>query len=134
MNIEEAVVKYLLTHPGLKALVSNKIYYEVIPQGVKMPAVVIIKVSDIKSHLMSGISDLERPFYQFTVYAETRATATSIGEQIKSALSDYCGNLYGVEVLKIELQNEMSSIEKTADGTLTVYFLDLEFEIIFIKE
>ena len=131
MNIEEAVVKYLLDYPGLKTLISNKIYPEEIPQGTKLPAVFWIKVSDIPEHFLSGQSDVESPIYQFTAQAETKAGAKNVAEQIKKALCDYQGVMYGVTVQKIELQNEISSMEKSSDGTLKVYYEELEFEITF---
>lgn len=134
MNIEEAVVKYLLDYPGLKALISNKIYPEEIPQSTKLPAVFWIKVSDIKEHFLSGQSDVENPIYQFTAQADTKAEARKVAEQIKAALCDYQGILYGVTIQKIELQNEISGMEKSSDGTLKVYYEDLEFEITFVKE
>ena len=57
-----------------------------------------------------------------------------MAEQIKKALCDYQGDLHGVEVQKIELQNELSSMEKSADGTIKVFYEDLEFEVTFVKE
>ena len=134
MNIEEALVKKLLDHAGLKALIGSKIYPEEIPQGTQLPAVFWIKVSDIKDHFLTGQSNLERPIYQFTAQANSKGAVKPVAEQIKAALCDYQGDLHGVEVQKIELQNEFSSMEKSADGTIKVYYEDLEFEINFIKE
>ena len=134
MNIEEALVKKLLDHAGLKALIGSKIYPEEIPQGTQLPAVFWIKVSDIKDHFLTGQSNLERPIYQFTAQANSKGAVRPVAEQIKKALSDYQGDLYGVEVQKIELQNELSSMEKSSDGTIRVFYEDLEFEITFVKE
>jgi len=134
MNIEEALVKRLLDYPGLKALISNKIYPEEIPQGVTLPAVFWIKVSDVKDHLLTGQCKTERPIYQFTAQADTKAAAKNVAAQIKAALIDYQGDLYGVEVQKIELQNEFSSMEKSSDGTIRIFYEDLEFEVTFVKE
>ena len=134
MNIEEALVKRLLDHAGLKALINDKIYPEEIPQGTQLPAVFWIKVSDIKDHFLTGQSNLERPIYQFTAQANSKGAVTPVAEQIKKALCDYQGDLHGVEVQKIELQNELSSMEKSSDGTIRIFYEDLEFEITFVKE
>lgn len=133
MDIEEAFTRYLLDHEGLKALINNKIYPEEIPQGTKLPAVFWVKISDIKDHTLTGQSELERPIYQFTAQGKTKAESKAVGKQIESALSDYQGIMNGVEVQKIEFQNEISSMEKSSDGTTKVYYKDLEFEINFIK-
>ena len=134
MNIEEALVKKLLDHAGLKALIGSKIYPEEIPQGVTLPAVFWIKVSDIKDHFLTGQSNLERPIYQFTAQANSKGAVKPIAEEIKKALCDYQGDLHGVEVQKIELQNELSSMEKSADGTIRIFYEDLEFEVTYVKE
>ena len=134
MDIEEALVKKLLNNTGLKALINDKIYPEEIPQGTQLPAVFWIKVSDIKDHFLTGQSNLERPIYQFTAQANSKGAVKPVAEQIKAALCDYQGDLHGVEVQKIELQNELSSMEKSSDGTIRIFYEDLEFEINFIKE
>lgn len=134
MDIEEALVKYLLDHPGISALIGNKIYPEEIPQNIKLPAVFWIKISDIKDHFLDGQCKTERPVYQFTAQASTKGAVKPIAEQIKVALCDYQGMLNGVFVQKIELQNEISSMEKSSDGTLRVFYIDLEFEVTFVKE
>ena len=134
MNIEEALTKRLLEYPSLKALINNKIYPEEIPQGTQLPAVFWIKVSDIKDHFLTGQSNLERPIYQFTAQANLKGAVKPVAEQIKAALCDYQGDLHGVEVQKIELQNELSSMEKSSDGTIRIFYEDLEFEVTFVKE
>jgi len=134
MNIEEAFTDYLLDHAGLKALISSKLYPEEVPQGTKLPAVFWIKVSDIKDHYLTKQCELERPIYQFTAQASAKTGAKAVATQLKLALSDYQGTMNGVVVQKIELQNEMSSLEKSSDGTTKVFYEDLEFEINFVKE
>ena len=134
MDIEEALVKKLLDHAGLKALIGSKIYPEEIPQGVTLPAVFWIKVSDVPEHTLTGQSELEQPVYQFTAQANSKGAVKPVAEQIKKALCDYQGVMGGITVQKIELQNKFSSMDKNNDGTIKVYYEDLEFQIFFIKE
>ena len=131
--MEEAFTSYLLEFQGLSALISRRFFFEELPQGTILPAVVVIKISDVKSHSLTGQDKLESPIYQFTTYAFTKAQARAVANQIKLALCDYQDTMNGVVVQKIELQNEMSSLEKSPDGTIRVYTEDLEFEINFIK-
>lgn len=133
MHIEEAITAYLLAHTGLSALISRRFFFEEMPQNTTFPAVVVIKISDIKEHSLSGQLDLERPTYQFTSFATTKAGSRAVSEQLKLALVDYKGVLSGVVVQKIELQTEISSMEKTADGTLKIYTEDLEFQVNYEK-
>lgn len=129
MNIEEAFTSYLLNFVGLKNLIAARFFFEELPQGTTLPAVVVIKISDIKSHSLTGQDKLERPSYQFTAYALTKAGAKLVANQVKLALCDYQDTMNGVVVQKIELQNEMSSLETSPDGIVKIYTEDLEFEI-----
>ncbi len=134
MELEEAVMAYLLSYIGLTALVSTRIFYDELPQGTTLPAVVILNVSDVKAHGLSGQSKLERPNYQFTAYAATKSSAKAVAIQLKAALSDYHGTLSGVVVQKMELQSEFSTLDTTPDGTVRVNTTDLEYEISYLKE
>lgn len=128
-EIEEAFTTYLKARAGLKALISTRFYLEELPQNVALPAVSYRKISDVKDHLLIGQSKLERPVFEFTSFALTKAVARSISNQLKAALSDYAGTLSGVVVQKIELQNEYANLEKSADGTIRVYTESLEYQI-----
>jgi len=125
---------YLNAYAGLTALVSTRIHYDELPQGEALPSVCVIQVSDVKSHLLTGQCTLERPMYQFTAYAATKAGARAVANQLKAALNDYHGTLSGIVVQKVELQNELSSLETSTDGTVHVYTTDLEYEVNYQKE
>jgi hypothetical protein len=128
MDIEEALVAYLKTKN------ITKIYPDEIPQNVNLPAATYIKISDIKDHYLTGICELERPIFQFTAYALTKTAARTLAKSIKTALSDYQGTLSGIQIQKIELQNELSNLETSPDGITRVFTEDLEFEVNYIKE
>jgi hypothetical protein len=134
MDIEQALMTYLLAQSGLTALVSTRIHYDELPQDSALPAVCIIHVSDVKAHTLTGQSKLEQPSYQFTVYASSKATARAVANQIKTALADYHGTMSGLQVQSIQMQNEMSGMFKLPDGTVKINTIDLEFEVSFVKE
>jgi hypothetical protein len=136
MDIESAITAYLLSKAGLNALVGNRIFMDTIPQGTVLPCVCWQKVSDIKEHLLSGQETLESPMYQFSAFADTKPVMRAITNQLKAALSDYHGTLSGIEVQKIELQNEMYTYNTSgnrAEGALRTYIENLEYEINFIR-
>ena len=132
-TIDEAIITHLESQAGLTALVSQRIRFDQLDQGETLPAVVVKKISDRKLHTLTGQLDLAQPMYQFTALALTKSAAKSVAAQLKLALSDYAGTLSGIAVQYIQLQNELSSVEKTADGTTKVYFEDLEFEVNYIN-
>jgi hypothetical protein len=133
MEIEEALVAYLLAKPGLTVLISSRLYPDEIPQSDPLPAVYYIDISDAKIHTLTGQSSLERPMKQFTVCAATKSSAKAVAKQLKIALVDYQGSMSGIEIQKIELQNELSNLEKSSDGTVRTFTHDLEFEINYVR-
>jgi hypothetical protein len=132
-EIYEGFVAYLEAYAGLTALISTRIYPEELPQGCTLPAVVYILVSDVKDHFLTGQATLEQPIYQLSVFASTKTAAKNVANQLKTALCDYHGTMSSIVVQKIELQNEMHSLETTPDGTTRVFSIDLEFHISYIR-
>jgi hypothetical protein len=130
-ELEAVLTTYLLAHPGLSALIARRFFYDELPQGTALPAVVCIKISDNKIHTFDGQNALERPMIQFTALAYKKIEARAVANQLKAALCDYQGTMGGIEIQKIELDNEISSMQKIDQDK--VYFEDLEFEINFIR-
>jgi len=129
MEIEEALVAHLLAQPGLTALISQKIFPEEVPQGVSYPAVIYKDISDIKIHTLTGQDNRAQPVKQFTVYANTKADAKVIAKQIETALKDFQGTMSGIYVQYLQLQNEISNMYRSGDGTIRTFTHDLEFQI-----
>ena len=137
MEIDEALTTYLLSRPGLTALIGSRLFPDETPQSIDLrtiSAVVYFNVSDTKDHSLTGQNKIENPFYQYTVYSPTRAGARAISNQIKTALCDYQGTLSGLTVQHIKLVNELVSKTTSTDGLIKVNTVDLEFEVIFEKE
>lgn len=129
MEIEEALRTYLLTKTGLTALIGTRILTDEF-LGT-LPAIVFLKISDVKDHTLTGQSTLENPMIQFTAYASTKAGARAIANQIKTAFCDYRGTLSGIFIQKIELQNEISSLE--TQESIRIFTEDLEFQVNYIN-
>jgi hypothetical protein len=128
LEIEEAINAYLLTEPGLTALIGNRIYPDEAEDGAVLPYVVYKDVDDIKNHTLEGQLPDENPVKQWTVYATTKKEAKAVARQIKAALKDYSGILSGIPVQHIMLLNELSDIAVISEDKRAYYTL-LEFEI-----
>ncbi len=134
MEIDEALLAYLLSQSGLTALIDRRLYPDERPQDSNLPAVSYMYISDVKDQTLTAQQKLESPMIQFTSYAPTRAVARNVSNQVKTALADYAGTLSGLEVQYIKLVNELPSTERNADGTVLVRTVDQEYEINFVKE
>ena len=134
MEIEEALLAYLLTKAGLTALIADRIYPDEAPQNTPLPYVTYMDVSNVPVHTLTGQYEYESPMKQFTAYAATKSAAKSVAKQIKLALKDYQGILSGIEIQYIKLENEMGDLITTSDGTTKIFTHDLEYEINYKKE
>lgn len=132
--MEDALHNYLIAHAGLNALIEGRFAFDTADQdwSTENPYVVAINVSDVKDHTLEGQLSIERPIYQFTAYGTTRSSARAIAEQIKAALSDFSGNMGGINVQYIQLQNEIRSTQ--TENNIKTHIVDLEFQINYDKE
>lgn len=133
MEIEEALMIRLKTTSALTALIAQRIFPDEAPQDTILPYLVYLTVSDVKVHTLTGQYDQEAPMIQFTAYAATKPSARAVAIQVKAALSDFQGTLSGIYFSCIRLQNEMSSLFTSPDGTVRAYTSDLEYEVNFSK-
>ena len=133
MEIEEAFTAYLMAKVGLTALISTRFYPEELPQGTTLPAVSYIKISDLKDHTLTGQVTLERPMFQFTAFATTKAGARTVANQLKADLQDYVGTMSGIVIQWIKLENEFSNLETSPDGTIKIYKESQEYQINFTR-
>ena len=70
----------------LNSLVGRRIFPEDIPQNTAIPAISIIKISDVKDHTLTRQLANESPVFQFSVFAKTKASARAVTNQIKQRL------------------------------------------------
>lgn len=133
MEIEEALTIRLKATSALTALIAQRIFPDEAPQNTVLPYVVYLSVSDVKLHTLTGQYNQESPMIQYTAYAATKSAARAITNQVKIALSDFQGTLSGIYFSCIRLENEMSSLITSTDGTIRVYTSDLEYEVNFSK-
>lgn len=111
MTIDDALYSYLSTNAGLIALVSTRIYPEVLPKGTVQPAVVHQQISGPRIHAMGNDPGLTHPRWQFTVYAGTKLAAKGAAVKLREALQNYSGTMGGVDgvmVQRIYIEDEAS--------------------------
>lgn len=128
MKIEEALFSHLKSHAGLSALVGTRIYPQIMPQGVTMPAVTYQKISGPREYSHGGPSELAHPRFQLSCWAKNYSTAKDIAEQVRLALQAYRGTMGGaggVTVYGAFLENEIDLYESDT----RLYHIPVDFSI-----
>ncbi len=133
-EIEDALKTYLLTQSGLTALIQNRIYAEdEVPLKAGDPYVFYLNVSDIPNHTHDGQDSLRQPMIQYSACSKTKTVAAAVAKQIEAAMNDHSGTLSGIEVQFIRLEGVDKSAETNAEGTVKIHFVDLEYQVNYIK-
>lgn len=137
MNLEEGLVTYLLARTGLTALVSNRIYFEIVPQpdsGDEVyPAVTyqIISFPRVVSH--QGASGLAYPRVQIGCWARTKIAVLPVRNAVIDALDGFTGLFGTVQVgacLKMD-ERDMSSVSYASPELrqARIYGRSIDFQI-----
>lgn len=91
MIILKAVKSILNAHAGLTALVSTRIYHQIISQDSVLPAVSFMVVTNIPVSAMGVDTGLEQARIQIDCHGDTDQSALLVADQVSLALTRYSG-------------------------------------------
>jgi len=114
MEINDALYSYLSTYAGLSALISTRIYPDILPQSPTVPAITYQSISKVREHLFRADSTLVKSRYQFSCFGNTRSSSKAVAKQIRFALQNYSGTMGGtggVIVNAVEIDGEDDNYE-----------------------
>ena len=97
-DITEALYEKLSTTAGLTALVSTRIYPDVMPQPPTMPAVTYQLISNVREERHRGQTGDARPRIQLTCWAATALGAAAVAEQVRLAVMAMSGTIESVVI------------------------------------
>jgi hypothetical protein len=102
MNIEEALYSKLTGDAGVAALVVARIYPNVVPQDIAMPAVAYQRISTVRDMAHDGPTGVAHARFQFTISASTYSSARNVANAIRVALDGFSGLMGGVGGVTVE--------------------------------
>lgn len=133
MEINDALYSYLSGYAGLTALVSNRIYPDILPQNPSYPAITYHDVSEDEIDTFTQpTTTLMMPVYQFNCWGDTRSSSKAVAKQLRLAFKNYhgvMGGVGGVTISAIRIINRMSDFEIDGDGKIIAYRTLCDFEI-----
>lgn len=86
MSLETAVVAHLLAQPGFTALIGNRLYPMVIPQGGTLPAVTYQRISSVRYSAMVQDTGVATVRLSFSCWATTYSQAKAVAKELRAAL------------------------------------------------
>lgn len=97
-DVTEAIYTQLSGAAGLSALVSTRVYPELMPQSPTLPAVVYQMISNDREERHGGQTGDARPRFQITCWASTPLAAAAVAEQVRLALMAMSGSVASVTI------------------------------------
>nr|DAK61506.1 MAG TPA: tail completion protein [Caudoviricetes sp.] len=121
-DLGSALKTFLSADVGVLALVSTRIYPDVLPQGYSVSsggALTYTIIDTVHDHLINGLSGIARSRVEFAAFASTRLGANAIAEAVRaSGLAGTIGNVGGVFFESVMLDSGVQTLdERPTDGT-----------------
>jgi len=137
LEIDVAIITYLLTYSGLTALVSSRIFVNgSVPENVIFPYVSMFLVHGEDDECFIEQSGFAEDTFQFTSAGLTKIDSINVAKQVRLALknySDVMGGTGGVNVQATLQDGRRDAIEKRSDGT-AIFYRDEDFIFQYEKE
>jgi len=102
MVIEEALFYHLKNTAGISAIVGSRIYPNVIPQDVSLPAIAYQVISRPGLMAHDGPPGIAWPRFQITAQADNYNQVVSLTNAVRVALDGFSGLMGGVGGVTIE--------------------------------
>lgn len=90
---------------GITAIISQKLYPEILPQNVQLPAAVMCVENSEPYGDISGNAGLFRTAIRVDCWSKQLADAIALGDLIRLSLQGYSGEVSGVKIWGIVLSS-----------------------------
>ena len=107
--LEEGIAAFLIADATIGAVVDNRIYPLMIPQGAILPCLTYQRISTprIVTHQSSGATgDLTNPRFQFDAWGVTQKEVKAISDALRAVLHGKRGAMGGVTIRAAIAENE----------------------------
>jgi hypothetical protein len=121
-DLGEAIRGFLAADAGVLALVSSRIFPDVLPQGYSVAtggALTYTIIDTTHDHMINGLAGIARSRIEFAAFAATRAGANLIAEEVRnSGLAGTMGLVGGVYIESVMLDDGIQTLdERPTDGS-----------------
>ena len=89
MDIETALMTYLLAQSGITALVGQKIHFMRAPQSTSTPYIIVSKIDAPRSYTHDGADGLVTARFQLSCFADKYGDAKSVVSAIQTAMNAF---------------------------------------------
>lgn len=118
MDTYKGLYARLIGYAALAALVGDRVYPLVLPQGKPRPAITYQLITPVPSDEMRSKGVIERSRWQVSVWGTTYLEAKSVAEQVVACLDGFTGLLgAGITTKGIVMVDQVEMSDPTGDGS-----------------
>ena len=99
VDFEIVLLRTLREDAGVSALVGNKVFALVIPQGTKLPCITFQRIVGSPANTLAGASGLEEIDLQIDVWAKNYGEAKAIAKAVRAAMPPN-GEVFGAHLIE----------------------------------
>lgn len=114
MRIEASLAQYLTEHPGMSTVVGDRIYPRRLPQEPELPAITYSLISNVRRRDLADVAYYQARV-QFSCWGSAYGDTKRMADALADAMEGFTGQLYGLYVLKAEIDNENDEGEEELD-------------------
>ena len=115
-NVQEAVQKIMVDHAGIGAIAANRIYPQILPPTVTLPALTWQRISGVHLEDLNGADSLAHPRIQINCWGASYSDAADLRDAVRAALVDYTGTVLGVVIQMISLEDDGDLFEPSVSS------------------
>lgn len=130
--IHEAIRTRLTAVSAVTALVSTRVYPNLLPQNPTLPALVYQRIDERRENAMGADPGVVRARVQVSAWAQTYTAARGAAEEVRKALQRYRGTPSGsgTEILDAFVEDVRDMDPELVDGIL-LQRVDVDVEAIY---
>ena len=130
MSLETGLYTALTSDSTISGLVNSRIYPEIMPQGVKYPAISYQRVSTVRTQMLSGVDDFTEVRVIIDCWDDSYSGVKAVADAVKSALDGV--TVLGAQSIQHCIMDGMSDLSQI-DGDREDRRVSMEF-LIYLNE
>ena len=124
--IEEGLRAHLIADAGVSAYTANRIYHEILPQNVTLPAIAYSHVSDSRLGLLSSPDSLITQRFSVDCYARSSDDVKGLARAVRLSLNGLTDDLGGESVDNVFLESSQDLSDFEGDKATRRVLLDFK--------
>lgn len=115
--IRKELYTHLAASAAVAALVADRVYPSLAPQGTPRPYLVLTSITDLAEAHMAGPGDVGESLWQIDCYADTPEDADSLALAVDDALDGFHGAIAGRPIFAAFRESGRDAPEGPTDGS-----------------